>query len=123
MKKLLLFIITIIAFIQITNAQEELEPEFIDYYMTYRSGERATGKVSPSDKVIFLHIITKRAIGDKIVLNIDEDIDYFYKKQYFKAGSSFKFPVKKDVEKIKLVIFNRSNKKHVKRKSKALKEK
>ena len=53
------------------------------------------------------------------VLNIDEDIDYFYKKQYFKACSAFKVPVKRNIEKMRLVIFDRSNKKHVKRKKEA----
>lgn len=106
-----------------TFAQEELEPEFIDYYITYRSGKRVTGSIHSSDKVIIIHIITANAIGNKIVLNIDENIDYFHKKQYFKAGSAFKVPVKRNIEKMRLVIFDRSNKKHVKLKNKALKEK
>lgn len=114
---ILVLLITIMSSAAI--AQNDLEPQFIDFYFTDKAGEKITGSVTVADKLVFLYIITENAKGEDVVLTMDEDEEYFYKKQFLAGGSSVKFPVKKDIEKVKLVIYNPGNKKHVKRRMEA----
>ena len=101
--------------------KNEGEPQFKDYYFTDKDGNKITGSVTPSLKYIYLNIITENAIGEKVNLNLDDDeteIDYIYKGTYLSEGLSFK--VRKDVEKVKLHIYDDGKKKHRRLKEKAL---
>lgn len=97
------------------------DPQFKDYYFSDKDGNRIEGSVSPSLGYIYLNIITENAIGEKVNLNLDEDeteIDYIHKGKYLNKGLSFK--VRKDVEKIKLHIYDGQNKRHRRLKEKAM---
>lgn len=100
------------------HAQEKPEPHFEEYYFLDKKGERLEGSVTVDEKYIYLVIVSSNAIGDKVVLTLDKDEKYFYKKDLLLGGTSVKFPIKSDIEKIKLVIYNPNKKKHVKLKAK-----
>jgi hypothetical protein len=100
--------------------KNEGEPQFKDYYFTDKDGNKIEESVKPSMEYIYLNIITENAIGEKVNLNLDDDeteIDYIYKGKYLNEGLSFK--VRKDVEKVKLHIYDDSKKKHRHLKEKA----
>ncbi len=103
-------------------AKNEGEPQFKDYFFTDKEGNKITGSVKPSLKYIYLNIITENAIGEKVNLNLDQgetETDYIYRGEYLNKGLSFK--VRKDVEKVKLHIYDADNKKHRALKEKAMK--
>ena len=64
--------------------------------------------------MVYMVIESENAIGKKVVITMDEGEDYFYKKEFLGAGSSFKIAIKENTQKIKLIIYNPSNKKHLK---------
>ena len=101
--------------------KNQAEPQFKDYYFTDKEGNRIEGSVRPSMKYIYLNIITDNAISEKVNLNLDNDkteIDYIYKATYLNEGLSFK--VRKDVEKVKLHIYDAGKKNHRRLKKKAM---
>tara|TARA_B110000091_G_C13545093_1_gene362076 strand:- start:344 stop:604 length:261 start_codon:yes stop_codon:yes gene_type:complete len=73
---LLILIVTITA-----NAQKDNEPLLKEIYFTNRAGEEIPGKVKVSDKWVYMVIESTNAIGEKVVLKMDEDGEYFYKKE------------------------------------------
>ncbi|NQX98228.1 MAG: hypothetical protein HRT73_10160 [Flavobacteriales bacterium] len=109
---LFIFIITITA-----NAQKDNDPQLKEIYFTNRAGEKITGKVKVADKWVYMVIESANAIGEKVVLKMDEDENYFYKRKFLGEGDSIKILIKKDIQKVKLVIYNANNKKHVKRRT------
>ena len=117
-KKLLLIILLVVSFS--AYAQEEKEPFMEEIYFTNANGERITGSVSLSDEFVYLNIVSTNAIGEKVVLTMDEDEEYLYKKKFLAGGSSVKFLIKEDLQKVKLTIYNPNKKKHVKRRMKSL---
>jgi len=103
------------------SVKNEGDPQFKDYYFTDKEGNKITGSVSPSQGYIYLNIITENAIGEKVNLNLDDDeteIDYIYKGTYLNNGLSFK--VRKNIEKVKLHIYDAAKKKHRDLKEKAM---
>lgn len=101
-------------------AQEDNDPFFEEIYFTDKKGDRIEGSVTRDMKYVYLLIKSRNAIGEKAKLTMDEDEEYLYQKKFLAGGSSLLFPIKKDLEKFKLYIYNPSNKKHVKLRDKAL---
>jgi hypothetical protein len=93
-------------------------PYLDEIYFMNRSGEKIKGTVSVDEKIVYMVIESKNAIGEKVVLTMDEGEDYFYKKQFLGAGSSFKILIKENTQKVKLTIYNAHKKKHVNRREK-----
>lgn len=106
----------------LTFSQEENEPWMEEIYFTDQAGERITGSVSYSDKFVYLNIVSKRAIGEVVKITMDKDEEYFYKKKFLSEGSFIKIPIKADLEQVKLIIYNPTKKKHVKRRRKQMGE-
>lgn len=100
------------------NAQKDSVPQLKEIYFTNKLGEKITGTVSVSEKMVYMVIVSANAIGEKVVIKMDEGEDYFYKKEFLGAGSSFKIAIKENIQKVKLVIYNAHKKKHVKRRMK-----
>jgi len=111
---LLLFVIAM--FYQSINviAQDKPDPSFVEIYFENREGERVT-EVTYSDEYVYMVIVSKNAIGEKFIMELDEeDEDYIYKKKYLSTGSRVEEKIKGDIHKIKLIIFNPANKQHIK---------
>ncbi|MDG1477156.1 MAG: hypothetical protein P8Q14_08425 [Vicingaceae bacterium] len=117
MKKYTLLLFILIISIT-TKAQKENKPELKEIYFINKTGERITGSVSVDEKIVFMIIESVNAIGEKVVIKMDEGEDYFYKNEFLGAGSSFKIPIKKNTQKVKLIIYNAQKNKHVKRRIK-----
>ena len=63
---------------------------------------------------------TRNRRGEKASLTIDkEDGDFIYKNKYLSVGYELKVKVKNDIHKIKLEVFDPTNKKHQKIKKKS----
>lgn len=117
--KITLLILFILFTVQQLSAQEKTAPHFEEYYFLSKKGEKIEGSVSVGQKKVYLLIISSNAHGEKVILTMDKDENYFYKRTLLLGGTSVKFPIKKDVEKIKLVIFNPDKKRHVKKQKNA----
>ena len=117
MNKLFLFLL-IFSISTAVNAQKENEPFLKEIYFTNKAGEKITGTVSVDEKIVLMVIESENAIGEKVVIKMDEDENYFYKNKFLGAGSSFKFKIKENTQKIKLEIYNPRIKKHEKRRRK-----
>lgn len=102
-------------------AQETPEPFMKEIYFENKEGQRIEDAVSISEKFVYLVIVSENAIGEKVVLKMDEDEEYIYKRKFLAGGSSVKFKVKHDIQKVKLTIFNTNIKKHRRRQAKTLK--
>lgn len=115
-KYILLFLIS---FLSITAfGQNKRGPQLTEIYFTNTAGEKITGTVSPDEKIVYMVIKSVNAIGEKVVIKMDEDEDYFYKNEFLGGGTSFKFKIKENTQKIKLEIYNPRIKKHVRRRKK-----
>ena len=101
-------------------AQENKEPFFEEIYFTDKNGERIEGSVTRDMQYVYLVIKSRNAIGEKAKLTMDKDEEYLYKKTFLAGGSSILFPIKSDLQKFKLYIYNPDKKKHVKWQEKAL---
>ncbi len=115
MKNILLLLIIIISIT--ANAQQENSPELKEIYFTNKAGEKITGSLTVAEKVVYMVIESANAIGEKVVLKMDKDESYFYKKKFLAEGDSIKILIKKDIQKVKLVIYNPNKKSHVKRRT------
>lgn len=112
-KYVLLILITIITIA--ANAQKDSAPDIKEIYYTNKAGEKITGIVLGKEKVVYMVIESANIIGKEVVIKMDEGEEYFYKKRFLKGGSSFRLIIKKDTQKVKLVVYNSRIKKHVKR--------
>ncbi len=110
---LFLFIFTLTA-----TAQYKRAPKLNKIYFTNKLGEEITGTVKVEEKIVYMVIESVNAIGEKVVIKMDEGEDYFYKNEFLGGGSSFKFKIKENTQKIKLEIYNPRIKKHVRRRKK-----
>lgn len=117
MKKNILFLLTCIITIAV-NAQQESNPQIKEIYFVDRSGEKIIGSVTIDEKIVYMIIVTANAKGENLIITMDEeDGDYFYKNKFLEKGSSIDILIKKDIQKVKLVIYNGGIKKHVKRRT------
>ena len=104
-------------------AQSNPEPEIKDIYFTNRTGEKVE-EVTYSDKIMYMVVETRNAIGEQLVLELDEeDGEFIYKREFMTANSQLTFDIKKDLERIKFIIYNPSKKSHVRIKAKHTSEK
>lgn len=101
-------------------AQDDNEPFFEEIYFTDKKGTRLEDFVTRDMKYVYMVIKSRNAIGEKAKLTFDENEEYLYKKTFFAGGSSILFPIKQDLQKFKLYIYNPDKKKHVKWREKAL---
>lgn len=116
MKKSILLLVVLIISIS-ANAQKDSEPELKEIYFTNKAGEKITKSVTVADKMVYMVIESADAIGERVVLTMDKDESYFYKGKFLGEGDSIKILIKKDIQKVKLVIYNPNKKKHVKRRT------
>lgn len=125
--KYLAFILLFIFNVTLISAQENQDktPEFTGYHFLYKNNKKIPKgtKIKVDEKYIFLVIETKNAHGEKVTINLDEDEgDYLYKGKYLTTKNGIHFKVKKDAQRIKLVIYNSSIKRHKRLREKAEKE-
>ena len=113
-----LLLILLISITFLATAQEELKAEYKDVYFTNRAGEKLGENISLEEKVVFMTIETANAIGEKVVITLEEGEDFFYKKKYLHGGDVITIYLKSDLHKEKFVLYNPTVKKHVKRKTK-----
>ncbi|MGB0882011.1 MAG: hypothetical protein ACPGSO_03580 [Vicingaceae bacterium] len=112
-------IFILISFFSITaTAQKENSPELKEIYFTNKVGEKITGTVKVEEKIVYMVIESANAIGQKVVITMDEDENYFYKNNFLSGGSSFKIKIKENTQKIKLEIYNPRINKHIRRRKK-----
>ncbi|MGB0886120.1 MAG: hypothetical protein ACPGR5_06820 [Chitinophagales bacterium] len=107
--------------VSVIKAQEEskAEPQFIAYYFMNSKQEKLT-TVSYSERYVFLVLETKNAIGEKVTLSLEEDDgDYIYKNKFLTTKNSARFIIKKDIQKIKFIVYKESKKKHKRLREKA----
>ncbi|MEZ5009961.1 MAG: hypothetical protein R2753_17560 [Chitinophagales bacterium] len=120
--RLLLTIILLLLSTSIVCAQENTapEPHFIGYYFTNRNNEKIED-LYMEDKFTFLVIETSNAIGEKVVLTLDDnDGEWIYKNKYISTNSSIRFKIKDDFQKVKFKIYNPKRNKHNRLKEKAM---
>lgn len=117
--KFILILLALLSFFY-AFAQDDKEPFFEEIYFTDKNGTRLEDFVTRDMKYVYMVIKSRNAIGEKAKLTFDEDEEYIYKKSFFAGGSSILFPIKQDLQKFKLYIYNPDKKKHVKWRKEAL---
>ena len=118
------FLFCFISFFSITSYAQSNppDPEIKDIYFTNREGEKVE-QVTYDDKFVYMVVETKNAIGEELVLELDEeDGEFIYKKTFMTANSKLEFDIKKDIERIKFIIYNPGKKKHVRIREKHVSE-
>ncbi len=124
MKQFKFLVLVALALVNVTVSAQEKEgprPEFKEIYFVNRHNERVT-ELRLEDKYMYMVVETANAIGQKVTINLDEeDGDFIYKGRYVSANDDIKLKIKKNIQKIKFIIYNSSLKKHRKLKEKAKK--
>ncbi|WP_109435535.1 hypothetical protein [Aquimarina sp. AU119] len=122
MKQFKFLILIALALVSITvSAQEKGKPrpEFKEIYFVNRYNERVT-ELRVEDEFMYMVVETANAIGEKVTLSLDEeDGDFIYKGKYVSANDDIKLKIRKNIQKIKFIIYNSALKKHRKLKEKA----
>lgn len=119
--KSLVFLVISTLSIFTAKAQEENkpEPEFTGYYFLNSKNQKVT-KVTSSEKYVFLVIETVNAFGEWVTLSLDEDDgNYIYKNKYLNTKNGIRFKIRKNEQKVKLIVFKEGNKKHQRLKKEA----
>ncbi len=118
--------ISLISIIDIqAQKKEKPDPEMIEAYFTDKDNNRLGEDISltHSDGYIYMYLVTRNAIGEKVTIDLDDDdTGYIFKREYLTANSKIKFKIKNDLNKIKLVIFNPNKKKHLRIKARTFKK-
>lgn len=122
MKQFKFLIPVILALVTITTSAQEKEkpaPEFKELYFTNRYDERIT-ELRVEDEFVYMVVETANAIGEKVTISLDEeDGNYIYKKKYVSVNHNIEIKIKKNIQKLKFIIYNSSLEKHRKIKEEA----
>lgn len=99
------------------------DKRIIDYFISDRHGNRIS-KINPGEeKYFYLVIISKNMIGEEAILGIeeqDEEVGYIHKGVYLEKEIRFK--IRRNTHKIKMYIYDSTNKRHRRLKEKAKKK-